>query len=193
MAYKKDGNQLFPQSDCDRTRGDIFKWENRQFRLDFRRRFFTQRVVRHWHSLPRVGVDAPSLKVLKARLDGAPRKLSWWLAINPWQEVRSGWVAFKVSSSPGHSMVLILIITFLLAMAESVCQRPHTKPGMLKFQSYDRHKNNPFLCKSSNKGLGDRFKRKRGGGGGRGKHSSQQLRFHRSEPREAGGFWLCCI
>jgi len=36
---------------------------------------------------------------------------------------------------------------------------------MLKFLSYDRHKNNPFLCKSSNKGLGDRFKRKRRGKG----------------------------
>jgi len=27
-------------------------------------------VVRHWHKLPREAVDAPSLEVLKARLDG---------------------------------------------------------------------------------------------------------------------------
>ena len=29
------------------------------------------RMVRCWHSLPREAVDAPSLEVFKARLDGA--------------------------------------------------------------------------------------------------------------------------
>ena len=29
------------------------------------------RMVRHWHRLPREAVDAPSLAVFKARLDGA--------------------------------------------------------------------------------------------------------------------------
>jgi len=36
-----------------------------------RKKFFTMRVVTHWHSLPREAVDVPSLAVLKARLDGA--------------------------------------------------------------------------------------------------------------------------
>jgi len=33
------------------------------------------RAVRHWNRLPREAVDAPSLKVFKARLDGALRNL----------------------------------------------------------------------------------------------------------------------
>ncbi|KFR11075.1 hypothetical protein N306_02481, partial [Opisthocomus hoazin] len=47
------------------------KLKEGRFRLDIRKKFFTMRVVRHWHRCPREAVDAPSLEVLKARLDGA--------------------------------------------------------------------------------------------------------------------------
>ncbi|KFO82908.1 hypothetical protein N303_08192, partial [Cuculus canorus] len=48
-----------------------YKLERGRFRLDIRRNFFNMRVVRHWHRLPREAVDAPSLEVFKARLDGS--------------------------------------------------------------------------------------------------------------------------
>ena len=53
------------------TVGNVFKLKEGRLRLDIRGKFFTMRVVRCWNRLPRVTVDAPSLEVFKARLDGA--------------------------------------------------------------------------------------------------------------------------
>ena len=55
--------------------------------------------------LPREAVDVPSLKVLKARLDTAPGRLSWWEAALP-MAWGLNWVGFKVPSNPNHSVIL---------------------------------------------------------------------------------------
>ena len=71
-AYKQEGSQLFKTVDNSRTRGSGFKLKEGRFRLDVRRKFFTERVVRCWNSCPeRLWMPRPSLEVLKARLDGA--------------------------------------------------------------------------------------------------------------------------
>jgi len=77
-AFNKDRDKLFTKACSDRTRGKGFTLKESQFRLDIRNTFFTVRVVRHWHRLPREAVAAPSLAVFKARLDGALSNLVGW-------------------------------------------------------------------------------------------------------------------
>jgi len=89
----------------DRTKGNGFKLKEGRFRLDIRKKFFTMRVVKHWHRLPREAVAATSLAVFKARLDGALSNLVWWkmslLMAGGWNQV-----IFQVPSNRYHSMIL---------------------------------------------------------------------------------------
>jgi len=71
LPARKLERDFFSRACSDRAKGSGFKLKEDRLRLNVKKKFFTVRVGKRWHRLPREVVEAPSLETFEARLDGA--------------------------------------------------------------------------------------------------------------------------
>ena len=103
-----------------------FKLKEGRFRLDIRKKFFTVRVLRPWHRLPREAVAAPSLEVFRARLDGALSNLGWWKGSPPVAGVWN-WMIYTVPSNPNRSVILCYFLSHSTHSFKTLILQVHVK------------------------------------------------------------------
>lgn len=60
---------LFPQVTCDTTRGNGLRLQQGRFKMDVKKHFFTEKIMRHWNRpLREVVIELLSLEVFKSHI-----------------------------------------------------------------------------------------------------------------------------
>ncbi|KAK1192717.1 RTTN protein, partial [Pygoscelis papua] len=102
-----------------------FVWQkaiNRRFPLNIRKHFFTVKVSKHWHRLPREVMVSPSLEILKSCLDIKPKSLLG-LLVRPESQVRDEIDEIQTAVRQQLDKELICLFNTLLFCSVSLTDR----------------------------------------------------------------------
>lgn len=95
----------------DKTWGNGLNLHQGKSRLDIRKNFFTERVVKHWNGLPRDMVKSPSLKAFKRHVNMAPRNVVYWQDL---EGQVGGWTLLSWRSFPTQMILWSFVVTQVL-------------------------------------------------------------------------------